>query len=136
MILFVRNIPENTRTKELKDFVEPALDRRFFFLPKRGRVLKAEILALQNQHNKLIEHHGLVFLDSKPALECALSNLRGKRFKNRPLQIREYKYRSTKNDRRRFASANGLFEDQRLHDRRRGSNMQVIETLATMSLVN
>jgi RNA recognition motif-containing protein len=135
MILFVRNIPENAKTKDLKEFVEPALAPRFFFLPKRGRVLKAEIMALQNIHNKLIEHHGLVFLDSKPALHFALNNLRGKRFKNRPLQIREYKFRSKKNDRRRFANTNGMFEDQRLHDRRRGSSMQIIETLATMSLV-
>lgn len=135
MILFVRNLPESAKTKDLKDFVEPAFQPRFFFLPKRGRVLKTEILALQNVHNKLIEHHGLVFLDSKPALQVALNKLRGKRFQNRSLQIREYKYRSIKNDRRRFASTQGLFEDQRLHDRRRGSNMQVIETLSTMTLL-
>lgn len=135
MILFIRNIPDNTRVSELKSFVEPTLKPRLFFLPNRGTVVKAEIFALQNKHNKIVEHHGLVFLDSKYALQTAMSKLKGKRFRNRSLQIREYKHRSSRNDRRVFAPANGMFEDQRQHDRRRGAAMQVVATLSTMTLV-
>lgn len=134
MILFIRNIPEATKTSDLKRFVQPALKARFFFLPDRGQIVKTEILALQNKHTKIIEYHGLVFLDSKPAVKQALNFLRGKRFKNRSLQVREYRHRSSKNDRRVFAPANGLFEDQRRQDRRRGDNVLMIETLNTMSL--
>lgn len=135
MILFIRHIPDNTKTTELKKFVEPALLRQFSFLPKHGKVVKAEILAIQNIHNKIVEHHGLVFLDTQEALQVALRKLRGKRFKNRSLHIREYKHRSLRNDRRRFAAANDLFEDQRSHDRRRGVDMLHVETLSTMSLI-
>lgn len=135
MILFIRNIPESTRPSQLKSFVEPALKRRWSFLPAHGQVLKVEIISLLNTSNKLVEHHGLVFLDSKPAVEIALKNLRGKRLNNRALQIREYQHRSLKNERREFNPTPQMFDDQRQHDRRRGEVMQHLENLNTMSLL-
>lgn len=136
MILFVRNIPESTQPKELRAFVEPVLKRRWAFLPARGHVIKVEILSLQNTINKLVEHHGLIFLDSKPAVELALKSLRGKRFKQRALQVREYRHRNPKNDRRVSPSAPNPLIDQRHQDRRRGSIMKHLEHLHTMSLLN
>ncbi len=98
MIIFVRNIPANSQISELQAFVASAVKRNFFF--RSGRVLKSEILVMQDMRTKAYEFHGMVHVDSDLAGARAIQQLKGRRFKNKLVMVREYKFRSWHNDRR------------------------------------
>ena len=132
MILFVRNIPKNTSSAELREFVEPTLKGRFFFSKNAGRIIKTEILLIQDKSKKLSEYHGLIYLDSDTALKHALRKLRGKPFKNRRLLLREYNLRSWRNDQRLNRQIPKEIADRRLYDRRRGDNIEIYVNPANM----
>lgn len=129
MIIFVKNIPANSQTSELQHYVESAVKRHFFF--RSGRVLKCEVLVLQDKRTKVFEFHGLVHVDSDKAGQRALQKLKGKRFKNKLVVVREYKFRSWHNDRRlRQDSVPDTITEKRLADRRRGQGVEVIKDIS------
>lgn len=98
MIIFIRGVSELTQKKELWDFVSPALVSRMRLL--NGKVIKTEILILQNKRTKLVEFHGLVYVNSEKAGNLAIKKLNGSIFKGKRAIVREYVVRSWKNDKR------------------------------------
>lgn len=131
MILFVRNIPASSHPSELQQYVASAVKRNFLF--RSGRILKCEILVLQDKRTKAFEFHGMVHVDSDKAGERAIQQLKGKRFKNKLVMVREYKFRTWHNDRRlRHGSVSEKIAEKRLTDRRRGEGVEVIRDITKM----
>ncbi len=129
MILFIRNIPSTSLISELHDFVESALKKPFFF--RSGRVLKCEILVIQDKRTKAYEFHGLVHVNSDKAGRRAIRQLTGKRFKNKFVVVREYAVRSWHNDRRlKYGPASEKNANKRLSERRRGEGMEFINDMS------
>ena len=129
MIIFIRQIPADTRPSELHDYVNPALKGGLF--SAAGRVLKAEILFIRDKSTNMLESHGIVHVDSEAAGQRAIKRLRPARFKNKPVIVREYLQRDWHNDRRE--SEGHVPEDvmeKRLCNRRRGSRMEIIEDIS------
>lgn len=96
MIIFLKKIPANTLPSELHDFVAPALKGGLFLAS--GRIIRAEILLIQNKTTKLFDFHGLIHVDSEAAGKRAIARLKGKLFKKRAIQVKEYIVRSWHND--------------------------------------
>jgi len=132
MILFIRGVPESTKISELRDFVSPALVNRMRLV--NGKVLKSEVLILQDKKTKLVEFHGLVTVDSEKAGHLAIKKLNGDLFKGRRVVVREYVQRSWKNDRREN-HAEKVDPPLKISGRRRGDrrrDMEVIQNISHM----
>ena len=129
MILFIKNIPANSHPSELQHYVESAVERRFFF--RSGRVLKCEILVMQDKRTKAFEFHGLVYVDSDKSGQRAIQKLKGQCFKNKRVMVREYRVRSWHNDRRlKPISVPDSIMEKRHGDRRRGQHVEVIKDMS------
>jgi RNA recognition motif-containing protein len=124
MIIFIRNIPQNTTKIELEDFVEPALKRLLF---RSGSIVKVEVLTLRNKLTNALQCHGLVYTDSEKTGRMAIKKLNMKLFNNRKVIVREYMLRSFHNDRRNHAELNDAIIQKRIKDRRAGSNLEAIK---------
>lgn len=117
MIIFVRNIPVNSQPSELEHYVASAVRRRFFF--RSGKILRCEILVLRDKRTRVLEFHGLVYVDSDRTGHRAIQKLKGKRFNSKLVTVREYKVRSWQNDRRLQQTQNTeKFSEKRTAERR------------------
>lgn len=127
MIVFLRNIPDDTLRSEIVAFVEPALNGGFF--KAKGKIIKIEILGLRDKDINLVEYHALVYIEPDSAALRAIKKLHGQRFRNKRLTVRQYMLRDWKNDRRRMAKdvPMQIKEKRKSHDRRR--NLEIIEAL-------
>ncbi len=130
MILFIRKIPANTQIKELIEFVSPAIKGGFF--RRSGVIGKVEILALQDLRLRTLEFHGLVTVEPDQVAIRAIKKLKGCRFKGKHVIVRQYWQRDWHNDpRRSYAStANVKIMERRVHDRRRGKELEVMEDMS------
>lgn len=130
MIIFIRGISESTKKSELFDFVSPALVNRLRLV--NGKVIKAEILILQDRKTKLVEFHGLVTVDSEKAGRLAIKKLNGSLFKGKHVVVREYIERSWKNDRREN-HAEKVDPPLSISGRRRGDRRRDMEVIKDVS---
>lgn len=121
MILFLKDIPANTRPNELHDYVFSAFTNGGD--QASGRVLKAEVMVIRDKQTNGLEHHGLVFVDSRASGMLAIQNLSGKPFSNTCVSIRPYVHRDLNNDRRLLEASAGY--QQRGIDRRRGDRIEI-----------
>lgn len=122
MILLVKNIGPDVTVKQLTTFIESALKSWMPF--KSGKINSAKILQLRDITTNIHEYHGLVFLDDKYG-EIAIKKLNRTKFINRYVNVREYKLRSTSNDRRNLTNLQDIIKNKQ-YDRRRGDNLQII----------
>lgn len=128
MIIFLRDIPVNTRLRDLYEFVSPVLNRFLFF--RSGHVKKVSILSLKDNLTKSKEIHGLIHLDSDESGQRAIKHLQNKLLKKRTVQVREYFQRDWHNDRRQnHGQISQEIINQRIQDRRR-SSLEVIEDIS------
>lgn len=127
MTLFIRGISEYTKKSDLWEFVAPELNNRLRLM--HSKVVKSEILILQDKNTKSIEFHGLVHVNSERAGRHAIKKLNGKLFQGKRVAIREYIQRSWKNDRRENHAAiiDSLGQGNRQGSRRR--HMQVVPSI-------
>lgn len=126
MKMFLPQIAVNIRRTDLYDFVAPALDNGLFHKP--GQIVNIEILAMRDLRNGLVEHHGLVVLDSPRSLHLSLQRLQNKPLNGKPIEVRPYYQRSWYNDPRQSdAPVTGDFVEKRLADRRRGNQLELIK---------
>ena len=126
MIIFLRNIPSNTRYKDISAFVEPALKGGLFGRP--GKITKIELLPLKDARLKSEEFHALVTVEPDGVGFRALKLLKGKRFKDKLIVVRQFVHRNWHNDSRHNHQplpSNVL--ERRLFDRRRGKNVERIQ---------
>lgn len=128
MILFLRKIPANTKLAEISAFVAPALKGGLF--RKSGRIVKIEILALHDIRLNAHEFHGLVTVEPDSAGLRAIKLLKGRRFKDKLIIVRQYVHRSWHNDPRQSHKRFNIGEEQRKADRRRGKYLEVISDLS------
>ena len=121
MIIFLRNIPVNTKKYEIATFIEPIFNDCFLGRSTtRVNVHDIEILSIQDVDSELIEKHALVRIFPEEVGKRVLKRIDGKLFKNKPVLAREYVNRSSKNDKRGSVHNKIVpIEDRRLFDRRR-----------------
>jgi hypothetical protein len=121
MIIFLRNIPINTKKYEIAAFIEPV----FFdcFLGKstaKVSIQDIEVLSLKDVNSETLEKHALVNIFPAEVASRVIKRIDGALFKNTPISAREYVNRSTRNDPRN-SSVNKSIDilERRVADRRR-----------------
>jgi len=129
MIIFLRRIPGNTKKHEIIDFVSPALKGGLF--QKSGHIEQVKILVLKNTQTNALEFHGLVTIDPDVAAERIIKKLNRKYFKDKPIAVREFYYRSWHNDHRiNMHERNEELINKRKIDRRR-ARLEVVEDISS-----
>lgn len=127
MIIFLRKIPADTKLGELVDFVTPALKGNLFRKP--GKIVKVDILSLHDIRLNVMEFHGLVTIEPESAGFRAIKLLKGRRFKDRLVIVRQYFQRSWQNDNRQNYQQTDVVE-KRKTDRRRGKDLEIIKDIS------
>lgn len=115
MIIILRRIPKNTEKYEVIEFLTPVLKGGFF--KRAGRIEYIKILALNDTKRNTIEYHALVTIDSDSAAKRIIRKLNRKEFKNKSITVRQYFYRSWKNESR----AEGQNLDDGVENKRKGN---------------
>jgi hypothetical protein len=129
MIIFLRKIPVNTKYQEISDFVAPALKGGLF--KRSGRMVKAEILGLKDTRLNTVEFHALVTIEPDSVGFRAIKMLKGRRFKDKLIVIRQYFFRSWQNDpRQRYQTLSPGILEKRKADRRRSKDIEVIKDIS------
>lgn len=124
MMLFFRNIPAPTRPNELYDHVAQAVAEELN--ERLKQVVKAEVMVIRDKQTNMLEHHGLVSIDSDEAGIRVIKNLNGLQFNGSEVLVRCYKQRDVHNDRR--LNSRPVPQDiieKRGHDRRRGDSVEI-----------
>ncbi len=126
MIIFLRKIPADTRYQDIEDFIEPAMKGGIF--KKSGRIVRIEILALRDTRLNAVEFHALVDIEPEKVGFRVLKYLKGKRFKDRLIIVRQYFNRSWHNDpRQNYQTVPASIMERRIADRRRGKHLEKIQ---------
>lgn len=129
MIIFLRKIPADTKLSDIADFVAPALKGGWF--RKAGKIVKIDILPLHDIRLNSMEFHGLVTVEPDAAGFRAIRLLKGKRFKDKLIIVRQYFQRSWQNDpRQNDKPIDADIIEKRKADRRRGRDLEVIKDLS------
>lgn len=125
MIVFLRNIPGDTFSSEIADFIQPVLKGGFF--RAKGEIKKIEILALRDKDINLVEYHALVYIEPEAAALRVIKKLHGQRFRDKRITVRQYHVRSWKNDKRSAThkEAEQAGEKRTNSDRRR--NLEIMD---------
>ena len=121
MIIFIRNIPPETKKYEISIFINRVFSD--CFLDKSSAKVSIEdieILSIQEMDSNTIEKHGLVRVLSKEVGRRVIKRLDGTIFKQQRITIREYVNRSAHNDPRNTQLGTQIdFKERRMSDRRR-----------------
>ncbi len=124
MIVFLRNIPAQTRREDIIVFIEPALKTHFF--GKKGVIETIQVLQLKDKDTNISEFHGLVAIEPDAAAIKVIKRLNRKKFLNKFIAVREYQPRSWHNDPRvDYDSAHKSRPERRSLDRRR-RNIEIL----------
>jgi len=120
MILFLRNIPADTLSEDINNFVASAVIPRWYLpLRQTGIVLDTCIFKAKHPYSREICYHGLA--EVEPALTAALAilKLNGMNLAGKMVEVRRWYERSAELDRRHEYSEDYLPSvDRRRKDRR------------------
>jgi hypothetical protein len=121
MIIFLRNIPINTKKYEIATFIEPVFNDCFLGRSTtKVSVQDIEILSIQDIDTDVLEKHALVRIFPKEVARRVIKRIDGALFKNTPISAREYVNRSSSNDPRNSnPNQPYAFPERRIGDRRR-----------------
>ncbi|MGR8942414.1 MAG: hypothetical protein ACU83V_02815 [Gammaproteobacteria bacterium] len=121
MIIFLRNIPINTKKYEIATFIEPVFNDCFLGKSTtKVSVQDIELLSIQDMDSAALEKHALVRVFPKEVGIRVIQRIDGAFFKNTPIVAREYVNRSSANDPRNTNQDVAIgFQDRRVFDRRR-----------------
>lgn len=121
MIIFLSNIPINTKKYEIATFIEPLFIDCFFGKSiSQVSVQDVEFLSIQDMDSDALEMHALVRVFPKEVAHRLIKRIDGRTFKNTPIRAREYVNRSSSNDPRNSGNRESrVFLDRRISDRRR-----------------
>ena len=98
MIVFMKNIPDDTTRQEIIDFLMPVVKGGIF--RTRGKITSIDILAIKDNNTNIMEYHGLAHIMPDQVGQRVIKKLHGQPFKGKRIALREYIERSWKNDRR------------------------------------
>lgn len=96
MLIFLRNIPDDTTHKEIFEFIIPALKRTIF--RAAGEIKSIKIMAMKDNGLELVENHAVVHIEPDSMGLRSIKKLHGKSFKGKRLTVREYHKRSHRTD--------------------------------------
>jgi hypothetical protein len=121
MIIFLRNIPINTKKYEIAAFIEPVFNDCFLVRSTaKVSVQDIEILSIQDIDTDVLEKHALVNIVPTEVARRVIKRIDGALFKNTPISAREYVNRSSSNDPRNSnPNQPYAFLERRVGDRRR-----------------
>jgi hypothetical protein len=120
MIIFLRNIPPETKKYEIASFIS-----RVFNACIKISIMDIEILSIQDSNSKTLEMHGLIRILPKEKGKEAIKMIDGKIFKGNRITVREYVIRSGHNDpRNKHPGTTINFEERRISERRRMNSME------------
>jgi hypothetical protein len=121
MIIFLRDIPSETKKYEIASFIDRVFND--CFLDKSNAKISVEdieILSIQDIDSNVLEKHGLVRVFPKEVGKRVIKRLDGTIFKQKRITVREYVNRSAANDPRNNNPGTAIdFQDRRIADRRR-----------------
>lgn len=121
MIIFLRNIPTDTKKYEIADFISPVLND--CFLDKSTSTISiedVEILSILDVNSNNIEKHGLVRVFPNEVANRLIKRLDGALFKHKRIAVREYVNRSASKDPRNEENKDTTnYTNRRIADRRR-----------------
>ncbi|MDT8425371.1 MAG: RNA-binding protein [Methyloprofundus sp.] len=115
MIIFLRNIPENTKHSDIIAFVEPAIKKRWF--QKKGEIVSVKVMQLNDPRAGTTEFHGLVTIEPDKVGAKVIRRLNRKLFLAKHIAVHEYHRRNWHNDPRLERTSN--VQERRKADRRR-----------------
>lgn len=125
MIIILKNIPANTQTKEIEEFIWPAVKGGFFC--KGGKIESIQIKGQRDLQLNLVEFHALVRIEPDAVAMRVIKKLNRKLFKGKHTAIDEFHHRDWHNDRR--TDAQQTVNDRRHADRRR-YRLEIIENIS------
>lgn len=122
MIIFLRNIPPETKKYEIASFINRAFNECLLDNRSIGAISIADVefLSILNVNSNTLEKHGLVRIFPKEVGKRIIKKLEGTVFKQKPITVREYFNRSAQNDPRNTNTATEIdLKERRTSDRRR-----------------
>ena len=125
MIIFLRNIPPETKKYEIASFIDRVFKKCFPDMPSTAILLEdIEILSIQDVDSNTLEKHGLVRVSPTEVAIRVIKMLDGTVFKGTHVTVREYINRSAQNDpRNAYPNTEINFKERRISDRRRSPLM-------------
>ena len=123
MKIFFRNIPSDTHSKELSQFIKPSLDNGILSIFRAtGEITKINIFAQKDKDSNIVRHHGLITIENDKVARRTIKRLHKTPFKGRIIIIREFVHRSFQKDRRNYSQGNVTpLNTRRRKDRREHS---------------
>ena len=125
MIIFLRNIPLETKKFEIAGFINKVINDCFLDRSSiKVSIGDVETLSIQDIDSNSLEMHGLVRVFPNEVGKRVIKKLDGTIFKQKPITVREYVNRSAQNDPRNTDTGSEIeFQDRRKSDRRRSHLM-------------
>lgn len=128
MLVFFRRIPANTRHHDIKDFIKPALKSKLLNpFTRQGEILDIKFMVMKDNDLNALEHHSIVNIEPDSAALRVIKKLNRKPLKGKPINVRQYFYRSWHNDPRKETTDGKEDLIQRRNGNRRRRNVEVIE---------
>jgi hypothetical protein len=118
MILFFKDIPNNTIDKEIATFVQPVI--KGGLLGSRSKITRIDVIALKEMKSNLVEFHALVSIEPEKSALKVIKTLNGQPFKGQAITVRKYYIRNRGNDKRSTTNApSAQFPEKRVNPQRR-----------------
>ena len=119
MIVFLRNIPVETRRRDIIAFIEPAMKASFF--GKKGFIDDIQILHFKDVGRFISEYHALVYVEPDVVAKRVIKRLNRKSILHKHIAVREYQIRNWHNDpRTNHRPLTRNIAEKRIGERRRG----------------
>jgi hypothetical protein len=125
MILFFKEIPDDTLHSELKAFIQPVI--KGGLLGTKGKVTKIDIIALKDKVTNVIEFHALINIEPETAALRVIQKLNGQRFKDRKIKVKQYVLRNWRNDKRSDESEAILLRSENRKNPHRRRKLDIID---------
>lgn len=97
MFIIVKHLPSKITADELHQFIDPALQGKWY--QKTAQLSSLKIVALHNKEGKIIERHGLVRISPDSAKNRLIKALHRKSLGTENPAVSEYFIRHWSNDR-------------------------------------
>lgn len=126
MLILLSKIPKNTTRSDIINFLNPVLKGGFF--ARKGMIKSLEVMIYKDSNADISPYHGLVRIEPDSVAKRAISKLNRKPLKGKHITVREYHYRSWRNDPRITNKMlyTKFHEDRRLVERRL-NKLEVVE---------
>lgn len=121
MIIFLKNIPPETKKYEIASFIDRVINDCFLGkVDAKVSIEDIETFTIQEVDSNALDKYGLVRISPKEVGKRVIKKLDGTFFKRKRITVREYFNRSVQNDPRNMRPGTTIdFNEQRASDRRR-----------------